>query len=175
MNMMADGERHHLTAQSADNRPQLGWSPDTNDGIGEGIGPRALAHTNTGSGDVLWVAGEFTTTNSRAQQGLTQVRPRPRERSAPSTPSNVSAASLRTGENQVRWRASLDDDDSELTYSVYRNGSATPLGTVNASSLWWSTGQVSFTDKTAVPGTQYSYRSGRRTAPTPARSRHQWP
>jgi hypothetical protein len=157
MNMMANGERQHLTAQRADDRTHLGWSPDTNDGTGESIGPRALAHTNTGTGDVLWVAGEFTTTNNKAQQGLTRFGPGPGT-AAPSAPSSVTAASLSTGENQIRWRASLDNDDSELTYNVYRDGSATPLGTVNASSLWWSTGQVSFTDKTAAPGTQYSYR-----------------
>ncbi|MDQ0820574.1 hypothetical protein QFZ79_002866 [Arthrobacter sp. V4I6] len=171
MNMMADGERQHLSAQRVSDRAHLGWSPDTNDGIGEKIGPRALAHTKKGSGDVLWVAGEFTTTNGRAQQGLTRFGPAP-GRAAPSTPGNVSAASLRTGENQVRWRASVDNDDSELTYNVYRNGSATPLGTVKASSLWWSTGQVSFTDKTAVPGTQYSYRiratDGTNTSPLSA-------
>lgn len=58
MNQMADGVRQHLSAQSIDApAPLLGWSPDTNDGIGEGIGPRALAHTNRGTGDVLWVAG----------------------------------------------------------------------------------------------------------------------
>ena len=157
MNMMADGERQHLSAQRVDDRTHLGWSPDTNDGIGESIGPRAMTHTNTGTNDVLWVAGEFTTTNNRAQQGLTRFGPGPGA-AAPSTPGNVSAASLSTGENQIRWRASIDHDDSELTYNVYRNGSATPLGTVNASSLWWSAGQVSFTDTTAVPGTQYSYR-----------------
>lgn len=172
MNEMADGVRQHLTAQRVDTpAPQLGWSPDTNDGIGEGIGPRAIVHTNKGSGDVLWVAGEFTTTNGKAQQGLTRFGPGPGT-VAPSAPSNVSAASLSTGENQIRWRASRDDDDSDLSYSVYRNGSATALGTVNASSLWWSTGQVSFTDKTAVPGTQYSYRiratDGTNTSPLSA-------
>lgn len=158
MNQMTNGVRQHLTAQTiASPAHQIGWSPDTNDGIGEGLGPRALVHTNKGSGDVLWVAGEFTTTNGRAQQGLTRFGPGPGA-AAPSAPLNVSAASFRSGENQIRWRASRDNDDSELTYRVYRNGSSTPLGTVNASSLWWSRGQVSFTDKTAVPGTQYSYR-----------------
>lgn len=158
MNQMTNGVRQHLTAQTIESPAyQVGWSPDTNDGIGEGIGPRALVHTNKGSGDVLWVAGEFTTTNGRAQQGLTRFGPGPGA-AAPSTPLNVTAVSFRSGENQIRWRASRDNDDSELTYLVYRNGSSTPLGTVNASSLWWSRGQVSFTDKTAVPGTQYSYR-----------------
>lgn len=172
MNQMADGVRQHLTAQSVDNpAPQLGWSPDTNDGIGEKIGPRALVHTTKGAGDMLWVAGEFTTTNGKAQQGLTRFGPGPGT-AAPSAPSNVSAASLSTGENQIRWRASRDNDDSELSYSVYRNGSTTALGTVNASSLWWSMGQVSFTDKTAVPGTRYSYRiratDGTNTSPLSA-------
>ena len=153
-----DGTRRHLSAQDVNTPyPFLGWSPDTNDGSGEGLGPRALAATTTGSGDVLWVAGEFTTANNTAQQGLTRFGPGPAS-AAPSTPANVSAVSLAAGQNQVRWTQSVDNDDSALTYSVYRNGSSTALGTVSGNSTWFNTPQLSFTDRTATPGTAYSYR-----------------
>lgn len=158
MNGFADGVRKHLSAQDINNPyPFLGWSPDTNDGQGEGLGPRALAVTSEGSGDVLWVAGEFTTTNGTAQQGLTRFGPGPAS-AAPGTPANVSAVSLATGQNQIRWTQGVDNDDSGLTYSVYRNGSSTALGTVSGNSTWFDTPQLSFTDRTATPGTAYSYR-----------------
>ncbi|MBO0896437.1 CBM96 family carbohydrate-binding protein [Arthrobacter sunyaminii] len=158
MNGFADGTRKHLSAQDIDNPyPFLGWSPDTNDGTGEGLGPRALAVTDKGTGDVLWVAGEFTTTNGTAQQGLTRFGPGPAS-AAPGTPANVSAVSLAAGQNQIRWTQGVDNDDSGLTYSVYRNGSSTALGTVSGNSTWFDTPQLSFTDRTASPGTAYSYR-----------------
>ena len=158
MNGFADGNRKHLSAQDINNPyPFLGWSPDTNDGTGEGLGPRALETTSTGNGDVLWVAGEFTTTNGTAQQGLTRFGPGPAS-AAPGTPANVSAVSFAAGQNQIRWTQSVDNDDAALTYSVYRNGSSTALGTVTGKSTWFDTPQLSFTDRTAVPGTAYSYR-----------------
>ncbi|MDK1360173.1 DNRLRE domain-containing protein [Arthrobacter sp. zg-Y1219] len=158
MGGFADGTRKHLSAQDIDNPyPFLGWSPDTNDGTGEGLGPRALEITSTGRDDVLWVAGEFTTTNGTAQQGLTRFGPGPAS-AAPGTPANVSAVSFAAGQNQVRWTQSVDNDDSALTYSVYRNGSSTALGTVTGNSTWFNTPQLSFTDTTATPGTAYTYR-----------------
>ncbi|MFZ3417660.1 DNRLRE domain-containing protein [Arthrobacter sp. 3Tela_A] len=154
----SDGNRKHLSAQDINNPyPFLGWSPDTNDGTGEGIGPRAMAMTKAASNNVMWVAGEFTTTNGSPQQGLTRFGPGPAS-AAPSAPATVSVSSLAAGENTIRWRQSIDDDDSELTYSIYRNGSSTPLGSVAGSSRWFDAPQLSFTDTTARPGTAYSYR-----------------
>lgn len=158
MGGFSDGSRKHLSAQDIDNPyPFLGWSPDTNDGSGEGIGPRAMAMTQAASNNVLWVAGEFTTTNGSPQQGLTRFGPGPAS-AAPSTPATVSVSSLAAGQNTIRWRQSVDNDDSELSYSIYRNGSSTPLGTVAGSSRWFDAPQLSFTDTTARPGTAYTYR-----------------
>ncbi|WP_186764333.1 DUF7594 domain-containing protein [Arthrobacter yangruifuii] len=158
MGGFTDGSRTHLSAQDVDNpSPMRQWNPLTNDGQGEGIGPRALAHTSTGSNDVLWVGGEFTTTNGKAQQSLTRFGPGPGS-AGPGAPRFVSVESRAAGQNTVRWQTATDPDDSELTYSIYRNGSSTPLGTVQASSLWWNLPQASFTDTTAAPGVSYSYR-----------------
>ncbi|MBD8043081.1 DNRLRE domain-containing protein [Arthrobacter sp. Sa2BUA2] len=158
MGGFSDGNRRHLSAQDVDNPyPFLGWSPDTNGGTGEGIGPRAMAMTKAASNNVLWVAGEFTAANGSPQQGLTRFGPGPGS-AAPSTPATVSVSSLSAGENTIRWRQSIDNDDSDLTYSIFRNGSSTPLGTVSGSSTWFDAPQLSFTDTTARPGTAYSYR-----------------
>ncbi|CAL9365028.1 hypothetical protein SUDANB120_00743 [Streptomyces sp. enrichment culture] len=151
-----DGARHHLLAQPTTGTGKLGWSPDTNDGIGEGIGPRVMAVGAKAGVRYLWVGGEFTTVNGAAQQSLTRFASTG-DTGAPTTPV-ASAASFRPGEVQVRWRTSLDLDDSSLTYRVYRNGSATPVATVAADSLFFRRPQASWTDTAVTPGQTYTYR-----------------
>ncbi|MEE4495644.1 LamG-like jellyroll fold domain-containing protein [Streptomyces sp. BE230] len=148
--------RKHLTAQSVDDPAMLGWLPDTNDGIGEPVGPRALTVSSRDGRDFLWVGGEFTTVNGVAQQALTRFADSP-DTGAPSTPV-VSLSAPRAGEVRVSWRASLDLDDSRLTYRVYRNGGSTPVHTSTGSSLFFSRPQLTFTDTDVVAGRSYAYR-----------------
>ena len=158
MGGFTDGSRTFLSAQDLDNpSPLRQWNPLLNDGQGEGIGPRTLSHTTTGTNDVLWVGGEFTKVNGQAQQSLTRFGPGPGN-AGPGAPRLLSAESRAAGQNTIRWQTATDTDDSELTYSIYRNGSGTPLATVQASSLWWNLPQASFTDTTATPGVSYAYR-----------------
>ncbi|MEV7404422.1 LamG-like jellyroll fold domain-containing protein [Streptomyces sp. NPDC091267] len=148
--------RKHLTAQSVDDPAMLGWLPDTNDGIGEPVGPRALTVSSRGGRDFLWVGGEFTTVNGVAQQALTRFAGTP-DTGAPAAPA-VSLSAPRAGEVRVSWRSSLDLDDSLLTYRVYRNGGSTPVYTTTGSSLFFSRPQLTFTDTDVVAGRSYSYR-----------------
>ncbi|MEV6689723.1 DNRLRE domain-containing protein [Streptomyces sp. NPDC051130] len=151
-----DGQRHHLLAQPTTSVGKLGWAPDTNDGIGEGIGPRVLTVASKAGAPYLWVGGEFTTVNGAAQQSLARFASTG-DTGAPTVPV-ASAVSFAPGEAQVRWRTSLDLDDSALTYRIYRNGSATPIGTVTADSLFFKRPQASWTDTTALAGQSYTYR-----------------
>ncbi|MCX5195137.1 DNRLRE domain-containing protein [Streptomyces sp. NBC_00249] len=151
-----DGQRHHLLAQPTTATGKLGWAPDTNDGIGEGIGPRVMTVGAKGGADYLWVGGEFTTVNGAAQQSLTRFSST-NDTGAPTVPV-ASATAFRPGEVQVRWRTSLDLDDSALTYRIYRDGAATPVGTVTADSLFFKRPQASWTDTTAQAGQSYTYR-----------------
>ncbi|MFJ8014438.1 LamG-like jellyroll fold domain-containing protein [Streptomyces sp. NPDC096339] len=151
-----DGQRHHLLAQPTTGTGKLGWAPDTNDGIGEGIGPRVMTVGSKGGVQYLWVGGEFTTVNGAAQQSLTRFASTG-DTGAPSVPV-ASAVSFKPGEVQVRWRTSLDLDDSALTYKVYRGGAATPIATVTADSLFFRRPQASWTDTTVTPGQSYTYR-----------------
>ncbi|MFB6807688.1 DNRLRE domain-containing protein [Streptomyces sp. NPDC056387] len=151
-----DGQRHHLLAQPTTGVGKLGWAPDTNDGIGEGIGPRVMAVGSKGGVQYLWVGGEFTTVNGSAQQSLTRFASTG-DTGAPTVPV-ATAASFRPGEVQVRWRTSLDLDDSALTYRVYRNGAAAPIATVTADSLFFKRPQASWTDTTVTAGQSYTYR-----------------
>ncbi|MEU6883296.1 LamG-like jellyroll fold domain-containing protein [Streptomyces sp. NPDC046712] len=151
-----DGRRYHLLAQPTTSTGKLGWFPDTNDGLGEGIGPRAFTISGTGTTKYLWVGGEFTTTNGAPAQGLTRFASGP-DTGAPTVPV-ASAAAVGPNAVQIRWRSSLDLDDSKLTYKVYRNGAATPIATVQGDSLHWSRPQVSVKDTSVTPGQTYTYR-----------------
>ncbi|MEW2632856.1 LamG-like jellyroll fold domain-containing protein [Streptomyces sp. NPDC048389] len=152
----ADGRRYHFLAQPTTSTGKLGWFPDTNDGIGEGIGPRAMTIAAKDGVEYMWSGGEFTTVNGAAAQGLTRFASTG-DTGRPTTPV-ASAASIKPGEVQVRWRTSLDLDDSRLTYRVYRDGSSTPIGTVEADSLPWERPQASFTDTGLEPGSSHTYR-----------------
>ncbi|WP_328582054.1 LamG domain-containing protein [Streptomyces sp. NBC_00370] len=151
-----DGARHHFLAQPTTAIGKLGWFPNTNDGIGEQIGPRALTIATSGSTQYLWSGGEFTTVNGAPAQGLTRFASTG-DKGAPTVPI-VSATSVKPGEVQVRWRSSYDTDDSRLTYKVYRNGSTTPLATVQGDSLMWARPQVTVKDTAVTAGTSYTYR-----------------
>ncbi|MFF5449414.1 LamG-like jellyroll fold domain-containing protein [Streptomyces sp. NPDC012888] len=151
-----DGRRYHLLAQPTTSVGKLGWAPDTNDGIGEGIGPRVMSIGSKGGVQYLWVGGEFTTVNGAPQQSLTRFASTG-DTGAPTTPV-ASAVSFRPGQVQVRWRTSLDLDDSRLTYRVHRNGAAAPVATVTADSLFFLRPQASWTDTSVTPGQTYTYR-----------------
>ena len=148
--------RKHLTAQSVDDPDLLGWLPDTNDGIGEPVGPRALTVASRGGRDFLWVGGEFTTVNGVGQQALTRFANTP-DTGAPAAPA-VSVSAPRAGEVKVSWRSALDLDDSLLTYRVYRDGGSAPVHTTTGSSLFFSRPQLTFTDRDVVAGRTYGYR-----------------
>ncbi|MFE9934521.1 DNRLRE domain-containing protein [Streptomyces sp. NPDC005533] len=165
-----DGKRHFFNAQLTNHEGaspapvdgfvrsprKLGWHPTANDGLGEGIGPRAMTIAEKDHVKYMWAGGEFTLINGKPQQALTRFASTG-DVGAPTTPV-ASAASVKPGEAQVRWRTSYDADDSKLTYRIYRNGSASPIATVAAESLEWERPQVSWTDTTVKADQTYTYR-----------------
>jgi hypothetical protein len=152
-------DRQHLLAESVDNpKPLLGWFPDTDDGPKgtEQIGPRAITVASGGGADYMWVGGEFTriaSNGNRPQQGLVRFPSTPDTR-PPSVPLQVAAARV-TGGVEVKWQASLDLDDSALTYRIYRDG--TLIGTVAGDSKFWLRPTLTYQDLATKPGTTYSY------------------
>ena len=151
---------YRLLAQTKDGQyaPHIQhWFPTTNGGIVGKLGPRDLSWT----GQQLWVAGEFTTVNNVAQQGLTRFGFLPSATSAaPLRPDAPTAASARPGEVRVSLRATEDIDDESLTYTVLRGpstGAMAPVGTVNARSKPWQRPSVRFTDTGLTPGATYVY------------------
>lgn len=156
MGSFPDGQRRHLLAQTTADPALLGWAPDTNDGIGEGIGPRVFALAPKNGTDYLWIGGEFTTVDGTAQQGLTRVSSGP-DTAAPTLP-QVRVESIEAAKVAVHWRSSYDTDDSRLTYRVYKDGASTPVYEVEGDSLPWSRPQLTWTDTDVVAGETHSYR-----------------
>lgn len=156
MGEFPDQPRKHLLAQAVDDPKLLPWFPDTNDGIGEPVGPRVMAQTDKGGHHYLWVGGEFTTVNGSGQQGLTRFADGP-DTGAPWVP-NASVSTVRPGEVDVNWQTSFDTDDGELTYRIYKDGASAPVHTVTGSSLFWDRPQLTWTDRDVAPGETHTYR-----------------
>lgn len=156
MGEFPDQPRKHLLAQSVNDPKLLPWFPDTNDGIGEPVGPRVMAQTDQGGHHYLWVGGEFTTVNGSAQQGLTRFADGP-DTGAPWVP-NVSLSTVAAGKVEVNWQTSFDTDDGELTYRIYKDGASTPVYTTTGSSVFWDRPQLRWTDTDVAPGETHTYR-----------------
>ncbi|WP_416978208.1 fibronectin type III domain-containing protein [Streptomyces sp. T028] len=140
-------DRQHLLAQSVENRRILHWFPDTDGGLGEEVGPRALVV----AGGVLWVGGEFTKVNEEPQQGLTRFGSR--DTGAPKVPA-LSLSSAAPGKVTLAWRATWDRDDASLTYRIYRDGKLVARQTKR--STYWDLPKMTYTDS-VKPGTRHRY------------------
>lgn len=142
-------DRQHLLAQSPRDSRILHWFPDTDEGTGEQVGPRAL----TVARGVLWVGGEFTRVNGRPQQSLTRFGAGP-DTGAPAVPA-LSLSAKRPGQVTLRWKASWDRDDASLTYRLYRDGRL--ISRQTRSSTYWNRPWMSHTDSVEA-GTRHQYR-----------------
>ncbi len=157
MGQWVDGPRWHFIAQSVSNPPTMQpWFPNTNEGLGEGIGPRDMAVAPTSSGTYLWSVGEFTTVNGQPQQGVTRFGGAP-DTVAPSMPTPY-VSSPQAGQVRVAWKQSLDTDDATLTYRVFRDGGSVPIYTTTAKSWHWTRRQMTFTDTGLAVGSTHTYR-----------------
>ncbi|MGJ5751673.1 hypothetical protein FB563_3982 [Streptomyces puniciscabiei] len=166
------GVRHTLLAQSLSDRRILHWFPDTDRGLGEGVGPRAL----TLAGNTLWVGGEFTRVNDQPQQGLTRFGT-----TAPASvprPPALTLVSARPGKVTLGWRAAWDRNTSVLTYRLYRDGKL--ISRQARPSTSWELPDMSYTDSVAAStrhrytievtnGTRVSPRSSSLSVTVPAR------
>jgi hypothetical protein len=149
-----NGRRQHLTVESINDPHLKVWWPDTNDGLGEGIGPRALTVAPSPNGSrYLLAVGEFTTVNGVAQQSILRLADGP-DTGAPPSPA-LSASTAVAGRVQLRWLASTDRDDENLTYKVFRNN--VQVATIAGASDWWRRPQLSYVDTTVAPGTLHVY------------------
>jgi hypothetical protein len=148
---VATGASRHLMAWDKDAGAISSWWPNTNANGQEG--PRAMAT----DGQQLFLGGDFTTVNTKPQQGFARFGPGATSTAKPRKPAKPTASSTTAGKVTVSWKAVLDDDDTDLTYRVYRDGGATPVFTTTAHSVFWSIPTLSFSDS-QPSGTSHTYR-----------------
>lgn len=137
---------------------QVNWYPNLSAGTYTGQNQAAWALDATS--EYLVMVGEFPRANGVKQQGLVRFATTP---TAPSkvgpedVPKNLIASTTVTSVN-LKWTSSWDKDNQNLTYSVYRNDQAAPIGTVNASSVFWNQPTLSYLDSTVKTGVNYTYK-----------------
>jgi hypothetical protein len=139
----------HLTVESQVDGHIGYWFPNTN---GKPLGPKAM----TTDGSQLFVGGDFTTVNNKAQQGLTRFGGPP-DTTFPKLPPPPAASSTVAGTVFVNWQTTTDLDDGALTYRVYRDGGTSALGSSSATASPWERRTLCYTD-TVPSGSTHSYK-----------------
>ena len=114
-----------------------------------------------GSGKYVVYAGEFRHVNGIGQQGMVRLVTRtsaPNTQGPKATGSGFAPTLSSPGPGQVRvnWTANFDYDNSDLTYTVLRDGQPDPVHTVTQASTWWQRPAMTFTD-TGLSGGQHRY------------------
>jgi PKD repeat protein len=153
-------------------------SPTYHDFFGEPVTtqldwyPTLLTGTFTGQGQAAWsvsgnsqyvvLGGEFPIVNNVAQQGLTRfavssVAP---NRVGPASASTLTplVSSQSSGTARVAWQTDWDQDNTTLSYSVYRDGGTTPVYTTTYNSLFYQRASIGFVDRGLTPGSTHTYK-----------------
>jgi hypothetical protein len=141
---------YRLLAQSTTDGSFVHWSPNTNGANGTNVGPMAFATDGT----QLFLAGDFTTVNGKAQEGLTRFAPGTSAAPVKPTAAPVAVASG-SGSLTVTFPAVTDSDNGTLSYTLYRGSTA--VASMSAESWPWVQPTLRYVDTGLVPGTAYSY------------------
>ena len=142
----------------------INWYPDIPAGTFTGQGQAAWSVS--GNSQFIVEGGEFQTVNGAAQYGLVRfavpaLAPNKRGPQISGTSAAAAPSTLITSKSTVRisWQANWDQDDQNLTYSVYRydKGTTTPVYQTTAVSQFWNLPVMGFTDTGLQAGTTYKY------------------
>ncbi|UYG18186.1 PKD domain-containing protein [Brachybacterium huguangmaarense] len=136
------------------------WFPDFTVGTTSGLGQAGLSVT--GAAGYISIGGEFGTVNNLSQQGLTRfstappggAKQGPRVQTSSWTPQAISVTS---GTARISIPANWDRDDLNLTYTLRRQGSSTPVATQTVASTWWNQPTVTLNDSGLTPGSSQTY------------------
>ncbi len=160
---MANGTRlpWHLLDQSLADGTIGHWTPNTNIGDAsvwqgtDGLGPHAMAT----DGSQLFVGGDFTTVNNKPQQGFA-IFPACKDPSAPANPTTAPVVtSTSAGVDSVSFPATWSRDVGTLSYRIFRDGGASPIATLTATS-WPEPGDtpvLRYQDTGLAPGSSHTY------------------
>jgi hypothetical protein len=143
---------HHLLDQSLTDGSIGHWTPDTNVGPTNGLGPRAMAT----DGKRLFLGGDFTSVNSKGQQGFAIFGPGP-DHATPSRPAAPTVTSTSAGVDSVTFTAVSTSDIGTLSYAIYRDGGKKPIATVTATSWPWALPVRHYRDAGLKPKSHHTY------------------
>lgn len=138
------------------------WYPDFGTGNTSGLGQAGLSIT--GAGNVISVAGEFTSVDNRQFEGIVRFSTTPAggakdgPRTTTASWGAPTAQTLVPGRVRITIAGTWDRDDRDLTYDLMRTGSSTPIDSVTLSSGWWNVPSVVLEDSTVQPGQSNTYR-----------------
>jgi len=135
---------------------------------GQNQGPWSV----TGTDDYVSYAGEFTTVNGTAQQGIVRfarkaIAPKA-DAPTPLSPLVPHVRALAGGKASISWPAVADRDDPVLDYRLVRDGVSAGIYSTTARSSWWRKPYMTYIDSGLVPGQTYTYQV-RAADPTNAR------
>lgn len=145
-----EARARHLTMRSTLDGKIGAWSPQTNGG--GGLGPRVMAT----DGSQLFVGGEFTAVNGKAQQGFARFASTSPS-SPPARPARPRAVVRPDGKVSVFVQTPLDLDDWDLTVRFYRDSGTTPFATKTVHGLFWNEPIVGVEDNGLALGSSHTY------------------
>ena len=157
----AEGNYHNFAGNPAPSL--LNFFPQLTKGSYTGQNQAAWTVQGSSDGKYVVYGGEFLRVHSSNQQGLVRFATKdiaankqgPKATgTSSSNPFVLTVSQPVPGQVTVEWNANYDWDNSDLTYTVNRDG--TPLTTVNQSSTWYNRPAMSYLDPDVSAGT-YSY------------------
>jgi PKD repeat protein len=133
----------------------LDWFPTVD--LGTYTGQYQGAWSVVGNSQYIALGGEFPRVNGVAQQGLVRfavssIAPNKR---GPQSSTALTPTATKVGSSvRLNFGATWDMDNAVLTYSVYRSGTGTPIGSTTADTRFWRLGSgLSVTDVAPPSGT----------------------
>jgi PKD repeat protein len=114
----------------------------------------------TGNDRYVVYGGEFPRVNGVGQQGLVRyaVPSLAPNKVGPAAAPSPTATAIAPGAVRIGWKASVDQDNENLTYRVYRDGdTTTPVAEFVRPSTWWRTPGLAWTDRGVGAGV-HTYR-----------------
>ena len=140
---------HRLLSQSLVDGSIGHWTPGTN---GNNLGPRVMAT----DGSELFLGGDFTTVNSKGQEGFARFEPTP-DTTTPGRPGAPIVTSTSAGVESLSFSAVSDSDDGTLGYAIYRDGGKSPIATIHATSWPWAEPVLHYRDAGLAAGSSHTY------------------
>jgi hypothetical protein len=108
-------------------------------------------------GKQLFLGGDFTTVNNQPQEGFA-IFPAAPDSVYPSNPTGApTVTSTQAGVDSISFPAVSSRDVGTLNYEIFRDGGATPIATLTATSWPWALPVLHYQDTGLTAGSSHTY------------------